>query len=173
MNYRQIERLVGYRFGEDGSAWSQWKVGRYPVLTNEWRRLSTNRRKDGYPLVRITIGGKPVDFKIHRLILEAFRGPCPFGLEALHWDDNPLNFKLSNLRWGTREENIADSKRTGKFFRSAGEAHHKAKLSEDQIRELRRLRAEGWTYPALADRFGITKANARMIAKRITWAHVA
>jgi hypothetical protein len=173
VDYRQITWAIGYRFGDDGSAWSQWKQGRYPTLTDRWRRLAVNRKKQGYPIVRLIIDGKPVDFRLHRLILEAFRGPCPVGLEGLHWDDNPMNNQLSNLRWGTKQENIADSKRNRGFRKGVGEACHTAKLTEEDIPVIRRLRAEGWTYPALAARYGVTKANIRMIVLRVTWAHVA
>lgn len=172
-DYRQIERMKGYRFGEDGSAWSCWKVGRYPVLTDNWRKLATNRLKEGYPIVRITIDGKPTDHRLHRLILEAFRGPCPVGMEGLHWDDNPLNNCISNLRWGTHLENIQDSKRNGTFRTGSGERHHKAELTEPEVKEVRRLRSEGYTYPKLVEMFGTTKANLRMIVNRVTWKHVA
>lgn len=60
--------------------------------------------------------------KVHRLVLEAFVGPCPEGSEALHHDDVPTNNHLSNLRWGTRSENAQDRVRNGK--------HHQAKKTE-------------------------------------------
>lgn len=45
---------------------------------------------------------------VHILVLTAFVGPCPDGHECCHWDDDPANNYLSNLRWGTRADNIAD-----------------------------------------------------------------
>jgi len=50
---------------------------------------------------------------VHRLVLEAFVGPCPPGQEACHWDDVGDNNKLSNLRWGTPAENQRDKVRNG------------------------------------------------------------
>jgi hypothetical protein len=50
---------------------------------------------------------------VHRLVLEAFAGPCPRGHESLHGDGGPTDNKLSNLRWGTRTENIRDAVRHG------------------------------------------------------------
>ena len=49
--------------------------------------------------------------KVHRLILEAFVGPCPVGFEACHYDGNPANNKLYNLRWDTRLGNNLDRRR--------------------------------------------------------------
>ena len=48
---------------------------------------------------------------IHRLLAKAFIAnpdnlPC-----VLHWDDDPLNNDLGNLRWGTMTENIKDRER--------------------------------------------------------------
>lgn len=45
---------------------------------------------------------------VHRIVLEAFVGACPPGMECLHGDDNPAHNMLSNLRWGTRSENLLD-----------------------------------------------------------------
>lgn len=43
---------------------------------------------------------------VHRLVMLAFRGPCPKGREVLHLDAAKSNNKLRNLRYGTRSENL-------------------------------------------------------------------
>lgn len=49
------------------------------------------------------------NLSLHRLVLEAFVGPCPDGMEARHFPDNdPANCKLVNLSWGTRSQNMRD-----------------------------------------------------------------
>ncbi|QZE10566.1 hypothetical protein SEA_SCOOBYDOOBYDOO_251 [Mycobacterium phage ScoobyDoobyDoo] len=50
---------------------------------------------------------------VHRLVLEAFVGPCPPGMETRHLDDDPSNNRLSNLCWGTRLENTMDRVQNG------------------------------------------------------------
>lgn len=52
-------------------------------------------------------------YRVHRLVLEAFVGPCPAGMEACHWDDDPSNNQLSNLRWDTSTANKRDMARNG------------------------------------------------------------
>jgi len=48
--------------------------------------------------------------QVHRLVLEAFVGPCPPGEETCHDPDpDPTNNRLDNLRWGTRSDNINDA----------------------------------------------------------------
>ena len=56
---------------------------------------------------------------IHRLVLEAFVGPCPNGAEGCHWDDNPLNNNLENLRWDTRSANRQDAVRNKHHWNSS------------------------------------------------------
>ncbi len=56
-------------------------------------------------------GGK--SFRVHRLVMEAFVGPLPEGMEVRHLDDDPDNNRLSNLVYGTRSENMLDRVRNG------------------------------------------------------------
>lgn len=42
---------------------------------------------------------------IHQIVLEAFCGPCPDGMEVLHGNGIRTDNRLSNLRYGTRSEN--------------------------------------------------------------------
>lgn len=56
---------------------------------------------------------------VHALVLEAFVGPRPDGLECLHGDGDPTNNRLDNLRWGTRSENNLDAVRHGTHVQSS------------------------------------------------------
>lgn len=70
---------------------------------------------NGYRVHTLTsIEGVKTLCYVHVLVLRAFVGPCPEGLEGLHWDDVKLNNHLSNLRWGTRRENLLDRYRNQK-----------------------------------------------------------
>ena len=67
----------------------------------------------GRPKVSLCRDGSTVDAYPYRLALEAFVGACPDGMEALHYDDDPNNNSISNLRWGTRTDNMRDMARNG------------------------------------------------------------
>jgi hypothetical protein len=56
----------------------------------------------------------PSERLMHRLMLETFRGPRPKGQECRHLDDNKHNWRIENLKWGTRFENGQDRVRNGK-----------------------------------------------------------
>lgn len=47
------------------------------------------------------------NLKIHQLVCEAFHGAKPFDKAVvIHIDENALNNKSDNLRWGTQKENL-------------------------------------------------------------------
>ena len=54
------------------------------------------------------VKGKKYPLKAHTAVLTTFVGPCPPGMQARHLDDNSYNNHLSNLKWGTSQENQAD-----------------------------------------------------------------
>lgn len=78
----------------------------------------------GYPRVNLCKNRKGRSAWIHRLVLEAFVGPCPANHEACHWNDNPSDNRLENLRWGTRADNTLDKVRNGNHL-NANKTHCK------------------------------------------------
>src|SRR4051794_9067393 len=70
----------------------------------------------GYPIITLPKNqeGRRKNVRVQRLVLEAFVGPCPPGMEACHNDDVSLDCRLQNLRWDTRQANIADRCRNGR-----------------------------------------------------------
>ena len=54
---------------------------------------------------------------VHQIIMTTFVGDTPNGMEILHINGNPTDNRLSNLRFGTRTENILDVYRQGGKWR--------------------------------------------------------
>lgn len=135
--------------------------------------LTPKQRKScgGHFQVALCSGGTVKDFYVHRLVLTAFVGPCPDGMQACHNDGNPANNALSNLRWDSVKANRADARRHGTMSR--GSRHHMAKFTEDEVREVRNLVAAGVTQLSLAKRFGVKASVICNMVKRKTWKHVA
>lgn len=76
--------------------------------------LNSGTNRHGYPLVALSMPGKPCQSKkIHRLVLLAFCGPCPDGMEACHNNGNRADARLENLRWDTPSNNHLDKRRHG------------------------------------------------------------
>jgi hypothetical protein len=59
------------------------------------------------------------------------------------------------------------------YDKHRGEKHGRAKLSEAQVREIRRLYASGeYTQCRLGIEFGVSNVAIRLILRRINWAHI-
>lgn len=113
--------------------------------------------------------------QICHLVLLAFVGPCPNGMECCHWDDDPSNNVLSNLRWGTKEDNARDAIRNGKHVPVKGEDNGRAKLTASKVvlvRMLHETMPDVWKSQVLARVFGVTNAVIWHVLKRRTWRHV-
>jgi HNH endonuclease/NUMOD4 motif len=75
--------------------------------------LKPGTKASGHLVVILCANGAKTTRRVHQLVLEAFTGPCPPGLEALHDDGNPANNAWTNLRYGTHTANMRDAVRHG------------------------------------------------------------
>jgi hypothetical protein len=126
--------------------------------------MRMSRYPSGY--VRIKFGRATAQF-LHSVILETFVGPRPEGLMGRHLDGNPSNNKLSNLRWGTAEENYDD--RRGHGAENDGMRNGRAKLTDDQVRA---IRSSDDRYVDLAARYGVAVITISRIRRRVNWRHL-
>ncbi len=110
----------------------------------------------------------------HRLVLEAFIGPCPEGMECCHGDGDPTNNRLDNLRWDTHTSNLMDRVEHGTVpdNRKTGEENGSSRFTENDIRQMRELRQEGLTQQAIADIFDTAQPVVERIVNRKAWKHV-
>ena len=113
--------------------------------------------------------GKGRKEPIHRLVLEAFVGPRPKGMVTRHLDGNPQNNVPSNLAWGTQAENLADMALHG--TKPLGERHGHAKLTNEQVCEIRRLKGSMYQRE-IAGRYGVTQTMVGRILRGKAWTHL-
>jgi len=122
----------------------------------------------GHLRVTLSSGNRPLDRLVHRLVAEAFHGaPDRPGLFACHKDDNPENNTPSNLYWGSRTDNADDAKRNNRVAR--GERVASAKLSAQQVEEVRFAYLAGRTQRQIAKDFGVSQSNVSQICSGATW----
>lgn len=107
---------------------------------------------------------------VHQIICETFEGPRPPGALVRHMDGNGFNNIPANVRWGTHKENIADQFRLGE--RGVGELSSHSKLTNADVRHIKRLIANGATNAAIGRQFNTTRTNISSIAHGKTWAHL-
>jgi hypothetical protein len=157
---RSIRRLV-------------WRPGKYAGYITV-RGGIVRYRRGGYPSVSLCKEGKSKDVPISRLVLEAFVGPCPDGMEACHFPDrDPENNRLDNLSWGTRKENqlhrkIHQTSNKGKMY-NVGMGNPNAKLTERDVRVIR-IRCECGESPRIVAKcFGVSAGVVERIVCRKSW----
>jgi hypothetical protein len=139
----------------------------------EGQMMALSRKSIGYAQVRISDGrGGVKSALVHRLVLEAFVGPCPAGLLACHNDGDGFNNRLDNLRWDTQQSNQLDRRKHGTVPFNKGEAHPQHKLTEAIVRRMFERRKEGWTNQRIADEAGVTCGMASMVLHGKRWQHI-
>lgn len=166
---KTIDRFPGYRFGDDGSVWSEWRSGGYRgnyFRSGVWVQLKPTAFRHGY--MYLTLCGKK--HTVHRLILEAFVGTCPDGMEACHNNGDRSDNRIVNLRWDTRKNNHRDKKKHG--TQQVGERGSNAKLTDKEALEIRRLRKNGMKQGEIAKMFGISQSSVSSIILRRTHRHI-
>lgn len=181
VEYRPIAGCLGYRVGDDGSVWSLWQKeflgsrnGCRSFIGTDWNRMKLRTNGDGYAEVGLkTSSGKQRTFRVQRLVLEAFVGPCPDGMEACHGPDhNRANCRLANLRWDTHARNIGDKYARDTIQR--GEKHGAHKLTAISVREIRALsRLRIFKQKELAKAYGVCIQCIEAVCQRRAWKHVA
>jgi hypothetical protein len=124
------------------------------------------RGSDGYARIRKLRG----ETLIQRLICFDIYGPPPSELhEAAHTCGHGMQGCVNprHIRWATRDANAADKVAHGTSPR--GTNCGRAKLSEEDVRTIRRLRAMKVPNRVLAKRFAISPAAISNINTGVTW----
>ena len=101
-------------------------------------RAKPHRPSDNYPHVDLTVNGKRTRVPVHKLVLTAWRGPRQEGQECRHLDGNNWNNELSNLRWGSFQDNRADWHKHRKQIKLTPELVRYIRSSTKSLRQLAR-----------------------------------
>lgn len=127
---------------------------------------STDR--EGYGRFGRKINGSTKFFYAHREAARA-AGVAVDGLFVCHLCDHPLCCNPRHLFVGTHVENMADMTRKGRRSSQVGSLNGNARLTEDDVRAIRRA---GGTNTAVAAEFGVTHQMISKIRARKAWKHV-
>jgi hypothetical protein len=139
--------------------------------------------------------------RANRIALELKLGrPIAPGMEALHTCDHRECCNPAHLYEGTHQQNMDDKTARGRCatgdrhgsrthpnalprgsdhhwnlrpeLRVVGERHGSAKLTENQVRQIRQLDEDGITQPELAAYFGVSRTQIRNIVRKKGWKHL-
>lgn len=186
--HRDIAGHEGFMIGDDGVVWTCWGnrgVGvnrRHWIRLDHWEEVQQSSYKRSGPKYKDALGRPNYQvvrierkrYYVHVLVLEAFIGPCPRGQECRHLNDDKSDNSLSNLKWGTKEENMHDRALNGMQVvpDNRGENSSRATLTDDDVREIRRLALTVKSKQVIANHMRVSRGTVSAILLGHTWRHV-
>ena len=158
--------------------------GRYEASTEGYvrhtaqhhKRVAASRkgslRPDGYLILGIRYNDRNTSFLVHRIIAEAFLGPCPPSKEVNHKNGVRTDNRLCNLEYVTRQENVTHCRQV-LGHDNKGVKHGLARFTDQDVLEIRRLRNQlQWPLLRVAERFNCSFQQVSAIALYKCWAHL-
>lgn len=130
------------------------RVRSLPRNTTRGKVLKQANDGGGYLFVGLSRNGRTSLRKVHHLVLEAFSGPRPEGMQGCHGPGGRSDNRATQIYWGTLSRNYgADKVRDGTD--SNGERNGRAKLTAAIVIVARRRSAAGMATNALAREYGV------------------
>lgn len=158
---RSLPRIVTYSVVDYRNGVT--RMVSYPV---DGTVLRPAAQKSGHMYVNL---GRSVTRRVHRLVLTAFVGLCPEGMEGCHRNSDPSNNALSNLRWGTSTDNKADMVAADRHAR--GTRMPTAVLTEATAAQALALRGK-MSQASISRLLGVGRSTIQAVHDGRTWKHV-
>jgi hypothetical protein len=166
--WRHCEGFPGYKISDAGRVLSVAKSKR--ALLHPTPQRNRNGKIIRMQVLLKNAAGKKVMVRVHTLVLAAFVGPRPNGLQCCHRDGDASNNRLENLRWDTAASNRLDSCLHGTEPR--GDSHHKSTIGTADAERIKDLLRFNLSVCAIAKWIGCSRGAARGIAEGRTWKQV-
>jgi uncharacterized protein YerC len=155
-----------YRIEETGSVWARRR--------KYWRKLPVLMRNGTATVIVPDEGGKFRPQRLAALVLRTFVGPRPIGHEPYHFPDpDPSNNAVANLRWapiGTSK--LGRDPLPGRHPDERGERNPSARLTAEDIPEIRDMYRRGSTARDIALECGVSDSTIGQVLRGVTWGHV-
>lgn len=150
---------------------TRYKVGECGTIVNSitGRILKPHFNKSGY--IQVNLGSK-LKVYIHRVVAECYLEGFDLSLDVNHIDGNKENNHFTNLEWISHNKNMKHARQTGLIKSIQGSKNYKAKLTEDDVINIRRLFKEGKNYSELSKLYGISYSGIYGIIKNKIWKHI-
>ena len=144
------------------------------------RVLSTTVNDRGYERLTLVRPGRTYwRCGVHQVVARAWLPKPPRkiastkdGFVVNHKDGNKLNNHAANLEYVASTANIYHARATGALS-AKGVRNNKARLTDDQVRQIREAYSTGERQSDLAHRFGVDQTSISRIVRRDSWAHIA
>lgn len=135
--------------------------------------LKQNINCKGYYTLQLTKNSFPKTVTTHRLVAKAFL-PNPENKPAVnHIDGVKTNNNVENLEWVTLSENVRHAHANNLACVRVGSDNSFAKLSEEDIINIRKTYKEGgFTHKSLGEIYNTHSSNIGLIVNHKAWKHI-
>ena len=168
METRPIPSAIGYSASRCGEIISHHRLEPFA--------LKQANHRQGYKKVCVKTPTGIKNKLVHRLVLEAWVGPCPDGCVTNHKNGNKIDNRLDNLEYCTQSENMAHAYGYGLSPKPPTKKGSECRLSKLDEHQVIALRAENDRRPGyvkrLAEKYNITPPTVSKILLRQTWRHI-
>lgn len=148
--------------------WNGYKVD--PEAGIVYGKRGEPLKASGNHYILVGSHGKP-NKKAHRIIWEVVHGPIPKGMQINHLNGIKNDNRITNLELVTEGQNRRHAYRTGLQHAPNGETNYWAKLTSDQVREIRQCKS--MSQRQLARKYGVGRTTIQRILQRKKWRHLS
>jgi hypothetical protein len=159
--FRQVPGWPAYFVSRTGKVFSSHGAG---MLLAAWVG------DYGYRRVGLHAGGVQKLKHVHSLVLLAWVGPRPDGMECRHLNGDKLDNRVENLRWGSHTENMQDKETHGTAL--VGEANGRAKLTAADVHVIKDLIRANVADTEIARLYCVSHTAVWNIKHGRAWAYV-
>lgn len=154
-----------------------YEVSNYGNVRNKRTNYIMKKRytKDGYVKATLTVNYKSKDYRVHRLVAQAFIPNIQNKETVNHIDGNKENNNVNNLEWADRHEQLEHAYRLGLKKPKRGCENCNAKFTEEQIRFIRshyKPHSREYGTVALGRMFGVYNTTIGDIVRGITYKNI-
>jgi len=154
-NQGRVKRITGNRYSKAG------------------RLLKPFANEKGYLMVGLMLNKIKKTRKVHLLVAGEFMEPCPPGMECNHVNGNKEKNRQGNLEWITHKKNVQNAWEMGLCPVLRGEKNGHAMLTDDSVRDIKRLLAAGIKpQTEIAISYCVHPTTINAIKKGRNWAHI-
>jgi hypothetical protein len=168
--WKSIPEFDGYEISSHGRVYSkarEVKRGTGTLKIQGKMLKPSTLKKCGHRYVNLRKDGKYTSMYVHRLVALAFIGDPPDGKpQVAHWDGDPSNNNLSNLRWVSAKENSQDAIRLGRSVRPSGTERNESAFSKEDIRQIFEMKRSGKSNRSIAAVFQVAHSTISEIINR-------
>ena len=156
---KQIKGFQDYSITENGQVFSH--------KTNKFKKPFVF--PTGYIGITLSKNAVSKNYYLHRIVADNYISNPNNKPQVNHIDGNKVNNSISNLEWVTSSQNNFER---CKRFKKSGKKHWKAKLTTEQVIEIRKYFIEGKTYRWIAKIYKVSLSTLWAIKFRKIWTHV-